>query len=512
MINKLCSNGHDKGSDQNCRWCKHSNKMKQRWKNERHLYMDSIDKITAGLKSKEAQTKREKYFSSNLHKSRARKQALELADDRRNGLKATPQNKISDTKPELRVEKILCNLNIKYQKQCPIGPYVFDFCLLDHNILIEVQGEYWHSRPNNIRNDLAKFNFVHKYYPKFKIHYIKEIDTKKSKQLYKLFNDLTGAKLKVRDFNFKDLDFKSVDSIEALQFLETFHYLPRFRKTIKATYGVFLEDKLIALTVFGLPSYNTVSKHYNLLGRQVLELSRFVINPNYQKKNLASWALSRSVKAVKNDFDEIYLLVTFADPHFGHEGVIYKAANWQIDGESRPGYYYQDSNGYIIHKKTLWDHAQKLRKTEKEYAIDNGYIKITSEPKKKFIKWIRTPPTQVKLKTSDLVETKCDCGAQNLIKNCNYKRALKKHGKYICHSCSLKLKWEQKEYRQRVNAGRKLGSSLPSKVEVCCNDCHNKRTIKRSSYRTSLNKHGYYLCHSCSLRKWHKDKKKSKVI
>lgn len=468
--------------------------------------MDSIDKITAGFKSEIAQQKREKYFSSDLHKSLVSKQALKLADDRRKGIKPPPKNKICDTKPELAVEKVLKNLEISYQKQCPIGPYTFDFYLKEYNILIEVQGEFWHSQPNNIRNDLAKFEFVRKYYSELQTYYIKEIDTKKPVKLYEILNSLTGVELQVVDFDFKDLDFRKIDPPVAIQFMHKFHYLPRFRKTTKATYGVFFKGEIISVIIYGLPSYNTLSKHYGLLGRQVLELSRFIINPKFQKKNLASWALSRSVKAIRNDLEDICLLATFADPHFGHDGTIYKAANWKYDGETRPSYYYQDANGNIIHKKTLWDHAQKLNQSEISYAHDNNYIKINSEPKQKFIMWLKKLAISNEKLVNKILNTKCNqCKNVACITIKGLKKAKQKHdGVYICHSCSLKKKWQQKEYRTKVKSGRKSGCLIPDIVIIDCNNCATQKTIKKNSYRSNINKHGHYICHSCALRRWHK--------
>jgi very-short-patch-repair endonuclease len=55
-----------------------------------------------------------------------------------------PQN---DTLPSRELEKILKKNKVKYQKEYVLGAWSFDFCLIDANILIEVDGDYWHSNP-----------------------------------------------------------------------------------------------------------------------------------------------------------------------------------------------------------------------------------------------------------------------------------------------------------------------------------------------------------------------------
>tara|TARA_R110000744_G_scaffold46571_3_gene102901 strand:+ start:39 stop:710 length:672 start_codon:yes stop_codon:yes gene_type:complete len=62
------------------------------------------------------------------------------------------QNK--NTKPELQVAKILKENNIKYSQQYRIDTRLYDFHLPEYNILLEVDGVYWHcknddNRPNN---------------------------------------------------------------------------------------------------------------------------------------------------------------------------------------------------------------------------------------------------------------------------------------------------------------------------------------------------------------------------
>jgi very-short-patch-repair endonuclease len=71
------------------------------------------------------------------------------------------------------MHKLLNKLKIPFIAAYPIGYYVCDIYLPDYNLVIECQGDYWHSNPRkyqdkeinltqklNIRRDKAKATFL----------------------------------------------------------------------------------------------------------------------------------------------------------------------------------------------------------------------------------------------------------------------------------------------------------------------------------------------------------------
>jgi len=52
-----------------------------------------------------------------------------------------------DTKPELKMKEILNELNIPFEHQYRLKGYSFDFYISNSNILVEVDGDYWHGNP-----------------------------------------------------------------------------------------------------------------------------------------------------------------------------------------------------------------------------------------------------------------------------------------------------------------------------------------------------------------------------
>jgi len=68
-----------------------------------------------------------------------------------------------DTLPSRTMERILKKKKIRYKKEYVLGSWAFDFCCTDANILIEVDGDYWHSNPkiypNGPKTKSQKINY-----------------------------------------------------------------------------------------------------------------------------------------------------------------------------------------------------------------------------------------------------------------------------------------------------------------------------------------------------------------
>lgn len=57
---------------------------------------------------------------------------------------------------ENTVKDILNYLKVRCEPQKQIGVYIVDFFLPEHNLVVECDGEYWHSKPNVVVRDKNK--------------------------------------------------------------------------------------------------------------------------------------------------------------------------------------------------------------------------------------------------------------------------------------------------------------------------------------------------------------------
>jgi len=286
---------------------------------------------------------------------------------------------------QTQLYSILNDLNIPHHEESDspettIGPYHFD-CVVpvgNKKLLIECQGDYWHSLKKNIRNDKAKATYIEKYHKDCEIKYLWEHEFKCKDKIIELIKYWTGkTNFDLVNFQFNDVEIKKCQAKDYKLLLSKYHYLPNAGRGGIA-YGSYLGNELIAVCVF------------SPLGRQNIpfdkkstrELSRLCINPRYQKKNFASWFVSRCIKKLDSKYKTI---ISYCDTTFNHNGATYKACNFKLDNTVKPDYWYVSEDGWVMHKKTLYNHAKKMSMKEKEYAELNSYKKIYGKEKLRFV-------------------------------------------------------------------------------------------------------------------------------
>jgi len=282
-------------------------------------------------------------------------------------------------------------LGIKFESQFRLDMYVWDFFLPDQKLLIDVNGEYWHSLPKNLSKDKAKITYTERYHSEYKILVVQEKNFLNPLRVDKILQEKLGitSEIPLIDFDFSvvnivQLPIGSKYSTPYATFLNSYHYACCGRSG-KVVFGAFLGSELIAVCKFSSVVRNEVASSMKLKCTQVMELDRFCIHPTYQKKNFASWFISRCSKNIFTSYQNILGLASFADSTFGHSGTIYKASNWTEVGQTKPSYHYMDDLGIPINKKRVYDIASKLCMKEAEYVQKHNLVKYKELPKTKFI-------------------------------------------------------------------------------------------------------------------------------
>lgn len=176
----------------------------------------------------------------------------------------------------------------------------------------------------------------------------------------------------------------SSDITSAVVFLNTYHYAGFGRYgsiIIKAT----INSEIIVILKFASPIRIQVATSAGADFSHTLELDRLCVHPSYHKKNLVSFLLSRAIKIIKQERPDVTHLVSFADPEHGHDGTIYKAANWTEVPSHFRSYEYIDSEGKVHHKKTVYNLAHNRNMKETEYASSIGLKRRHTVKKHKFV-------------------------------------------------------------------------------------------------------------------------------
>lgn len=107
------------------------------------------------------------------------------------------------------------------------------------------------------------------------------------------------------------------------------HYLHKWPGVVVSTIALCLDEVAVGVAVFALPPRETAKRY----GGVTWELARLWVHDD-EPRNTETWFLARAVKLIRREHPEVRFLVSYADPSVGHQGTIYRAANWREDGHT----------------------------------------------------------------------------------------------------------------------------------------------------------------------------------
>ena len=176
--------------------------------------------------------------------------------------------------------------------------------------------------------------------------------------------------MKVTDFTVEHVNRKAIVS-----FIEKHHYSHNVNG-IQSYYhfGLFREGyfgipTMIGAMLYAMPSMPATAAKYNPINpSKCMELRRLVCIDD-TPKNTESYFIGKTFKWLKQNTD-VEVIVSFADQHYGHSGVIYKATNFEYIGET--------ASARILMVDGKEYHSRSLNQTARPYGrelkrrYDNG--------------------------------------------------------------------------------------------------------------------------------------------
>ena len=134
-------------------------------------------------------------------------------------------------------------------------------------------------------------------------------------------------------------------------FIETNHYSGSINGCkVSMAFALYEGEEMTGAVLFG-PLSTTAWKRYGENEKDVVELRRLVCLDRCQS-NTESWLIAKCLKMLKQETD-YRVCVSYADPHHGHCGTIYQAANWNYEGQTAPDVLLQTPDGRLYHSRAL---------------------------------------------------------------------------------------------------------------------------------------------------------------
>ena len=157
---------------------------------------------------------------------------------------------------------------------------------------------------------------------------------------------------------------------EIKDFMEQWHYSHSINGVLSDyCFKMEHDGKMIGAAIFGKPA---MAKQLDGFGDGTIELRRLVCVDD-TKRNAESFFIGRMLRWLKANTN-IRNIISYADPEYGHEGVIYKASNFILKGKTAAGKVIM-FNGKKYHDKTIrtmYNGKLKPFAAEVKKALEDG--------------------------------------------------------------------------------------------------------------------------------------------
>ena len=186
-----------------------------------------------------------------------------------------------------------------------------------------------------------------------------------------------------RDRKVKDFEVKLITRKDVQDFIEKWHYSQSINGLrVSHVFGLFCDDDLIGAMIYGPLGMANTWKKYGETENDVIELRRLCCIDNTPKCT-ESYFIGKTQRWLKKNTNH-KIIVSYADAHYNHTGIIYRATNFQYEGLTSKGRVI-DYDGRTYHDKAirtkykgkLKPFAQRLKQ-----ALESGDAKYISTPGK----------------------------------------------------------------------------------------------------------------------------------
>ena len=161
------------------------------------------------------------------------------------------------------------------------------------------------------------------------------------------------------------VDWASHDSVKYA--CENWHYSKSVPVPPLVKIGVWEDEQFVGVVVFSRGANNDLLKHYGLESTEGCELTRIALNKH---QTTVSRIVRIAILFLKKNSQNLKLIVSFADPQYGHHGGVYQAGNWIYAGDTAKG-------------KEYWHKGKRLHSrqvSEKGFNIQQGVKRKTVKP------------------------------------------------------------------------------------------------------------------------------------
>jgi hypothetical protein len=149
---------------------------------------------------------------------------------------------------------------------------------------------------------------------------------------------------------------KQIERIDCEEYILEIHYAKRW-PSISYAYGLFDDMELIGVVTYGTPASAPLKRGVagEELKGSILELNRLCLK--FNRKNEASKLISKSLKMLPKG----KIIISYADISQGHNGCVYRAANFTYHGLSAKRTDWKVKGKEHLHGQTIADEFRGVK-------------------------------------------------------------------------------------------------------------------------------------------------------
>jgi hypothetical protein len=156
------------------------------------------------------------------------------------------------------------------------------------------------------------------------------------------------------------------------------------------------EGEMIGAMIYGYTAmfgqWNAFTDYGVEKESDMVELRRLVCIDD-TPRNTESYFIGKTIRWLKKNTD-YKVIVSYADPHHGHSGTIYKASNFKHIGMTQAGKII-DWNGRRYHDKSVRDINRSIFKRTGERVLVSSAVKMKQALESGEAKFVETPPKHI---------------------------------------------------------------------------------------------------------------------
>ena len=129
--------------------------------------------------------------------------------------------------------------------------------------------------------------------------------------------------------------------------------------------GAWENGKFIGVVLFGRGANSQMLNPFGLKQDEGCELTRIALTKH---KSTVSRIVKFALVFLKKNSPSLRLVVSFADPQYGHHGGVYQAGNWLYCGDTLPGVEYWH-RGKRLHSRQVSEKGWNIQQGEKRKTL-----------------------------------------------------------------------------------------------------------------------------------------------